>query len=134
MEVGSSPCCPFCRGEITTLSLFKRIFGLIGSQRLAKQKGTARSAVGLGLRNRAERLSEYADRRAAVLGYGNGLGSVAADISIGIRFGLGPARKKRRVPHGAATFSEEDDGHDAGKMDVHTVVFGLGPDGDVQAG
>ena len=56
------------------------------------------------------------------------MGSVAADISVGFRFGLG-ARKRRRV-HPPV----ENDQQDAGTMDAHTVVFGPGPEGDVHAG
>jgi hypothetical protein len=90
------------------------------------QKGTTRSAPGLGLRNRTERLAEYGVRRAALLG----LGSVAADISVGVRFGLG-ARKRRRLH---LPSSEEDDIQDAETTATHTVVFGLGPEGNVHAG
>ena len=73
-----------------------------------------------------ERLSEYGERRAAVLG----LGSVAADISIGVRFGLG-ARKRRRLHVPSST---GDDSQDTATMDTHTLVFGLDAEGDVHAG
>lgn len=95
------------------------------------QKGTARSAPSLGLRNRTERLSEYGERRAAVFG----LGSVAADISIGVRFKLG-TRKRRRVagPSSAGKDNAWDAGCEIDTMDTHTIVFGMSPEGDIHPG
>lgn len=56
-----------------------------------------------------------------------GLGSVAADISIGVRFGLG-ARKRKRAQAPLDLNGEPD------TMDTHTVVFGANAEGDVRAG
>lgn len=87
-------------------------------------KGTVRSSPGLGRRNRSERLAEYGERRTAVLG------SVAADISVGVHFGLGVGSRKRRRIQAPSKLPEEE--YEA--MGTHTVVFGLGASGEVHPG
>ena len=84
-------------------------------------KGTVRS---LGRRNRSERLAEYGERRAAILG------GVAADISVGIRFGLGVGSRKRRRILTPSKLPEEE----FEAMGTHTVVFGLGASGEICPG
>jgi hypothetical protein len=107
------------------------------------QKNTARSAPALGLRNRAQRLSEYGARRAAILGRSGtaGCGSPSQQLP--------PGRKRRRwydVPPPSrlanavelAPILEEgeeaeeslsrrgDEGLEANEMELRTVMFGLG--------
>lgn len=58
-----------------------------------------------------------------------GLGSVSADVSVGVRFGAG-SRKRRRLLPSSAVYKDQK----ADDMDVHTVIFGIGPEKDVRPG
>jgi hypothetical protein len=65
-----------------------------------------------------------------------GLGSVAADISLGVRFGLGARKRKRVAPPPPSIITDEavDPDLEIDTMDTHTVVFGMSSDGDIHAG
>lgn len=98
-------------------------------------KSTARAAPGLGRRNRAQRLLEYNERRAAVLG----LQRLSAPTRL--------AGKKRRRNVGGwmsedettedeqvAKPSEPEKQEEAQLMAVRTVMFGTGLAGDIRLG
>lgn len=116
------------------------------------QKGTARSAPGLGRRNRAQRLLEYSERRAAVLG----LPRLAAPTRL-----AGRKRRRnweqwpptRRLPNATVLDVipelQEDEIMDdeqseppidperkeeAALMSVRTIMFGTGLAGDMRLG
>lgn len=110
------------------------------------QRGTAHTASGLGRRNRAQRLSEYAERRAAVLGQ-----SCTPSIRL-----AGRKRRRwetwppphRRLPNATVLdviheMDEEEPEPPMKKprvveeqnlMDVRTMVFGMGASGDLRVG
>jgi len=115
----------------------------------------------LGLRNRSQRLSEYSERRAAILGLalapGGGVGAKLAGRKR--RRGWDwPLQHHRRLPNAVAldsieeleeenekdvpiitevdprTEGAESDCDEDTEMKIRTVVFGFGARGDVHAG
>lgn len=120
------------------------------------QRGSAHKAAGVGRRNRGQRLLEYAERRAVVLGHQSGCGPLGRTLA---------GRKRRRgwdgwpvqprrmpnatvldVIHEETDEAEEDEevGRPRKKtrfqqeeeklMDVRTLVFGLGAGADLRVG
>jgi hypothetical protein len=101
-----------------------------------------------GLRTRSQRLLEYAERRAGVLGLALSYARGATRLA-GRKRRRGwdwPQQHFRHLPNANVldVIPEQDEemalvvdesvvGEDM-RMNVHTVVFGLGPGGDVQAG
>lgn len=108
-----------------------------------EQKATARTSPGLGLRNRAQRMWEYSERRMAILGF-------AASNARGPLTRLAGRKRRRacdwqlsyprRLPNAAILDAipeceeEEDRGlavdddfpEEQTQMSIHTVVFGIG--------
>lgn len=122
----------------------------------SQQRGTAHKAPGVGRRNRAQRLLEYAERRASVLGHQVGCNPLNRTLA-------GRKRRRgwdgwpvqpRRLPNATMldvileepdeAEAEEDDGRPKKKtkvqeeeeklMETRTLVFGIGANADLRVG
>ena len=119
------------------------------------QRGSAHKAAGVGRRNRGQRLLEYAERRAAVLGHQPGclpLGRTVAGRKRRRGWDGWPVQPRRMpnatvldVIHEEADEAEDEEAHRPRKktrfqqeeerlMDVRTLVFGLGAGADLRVG